>query len=186
MWTSSDPGTFEGSANRATGRESGRLVSTKGANEPMPSTDTVERSNSARSADPEPKSKPVFSILLGISAVAVLLQGLWAGIFLEHDGHRDAASSWIDVHARGGDVALLFAALATVYALWKRRGRKDLWIGGAVYTVLIAFEAWIGGLIRDNGADTLTALHVPLAMAIMALAVWLPLKGRRGAQRSTA
>jgi hypothetical protein len=28
----------------------------------------------------------------------VLLQGLWAGIFLQHDGQRDAASGWIDVH----------------------------------------------------------------------------------------
>lgn len=145
----------------------------------MTSTDTVETSASTRVTGQETRRKPVFSILVGISALAVLLQGLWAGIFLEHDGHRDAASNWIDVHARGGDLALVFAALATVYAFWKRRDRKDLWVGGAVYTVLIAFEAWIGGLIRDNGADTLTPLHVPLAMAIMALAVWLPLKARQ-------
>jgi heme A synthase len=116
--------------------------------------------------------------LIGISALAVLLQGLWAGIFLEHDGHRDAASSWIDVHARGADVALLFAVLATVYALWKRRSRKDLWVGGLVFTVLIVVESYIGGLIRDDGKDTLTAVHVPLALAIMALAVWLPLRAR--------
>ena len=38
---------------------------------------------------------------------------------LRHDGERDAASGWIEVHARGGEVALLFAALATAYAFWK-------------------------------------------------------------------
>ena len=122
----------------------------------------------------------VFSALIGISALAVLLQGLWAGIFLEHDGHRAAASNWIDVHARGGEVALFFAALGTVYALWKRRSRTDLWLGGLVYTGLIVVESYIGGLIRDDGQDTLTAVHVPLAMAIMAVAVWLSLRSARG------
>jgi hypothetical protein len=129
----------------------------------------------------------VFSALIGVSALAVLLQGLWAGIFLEHDGHRAAASSWIDVHARGADVALFFAALATVYALWKRPSRRDLWAGGLVLTALIVIESYLGGLIRDAGADTLTAVHVPLAMAIMGMAVWLSLRSARGgAPRRTA
>src|SRR5689334_22486428 len=43
----------------------------------------------------------LFSALTGLAALAVLLQGLWAGVFLEHDGQRDDAGSWIDVHARG-------------------------------------------------------------------------------------
>jgi hypothetical protein len=122
----------------------------------------------------------VFSALIGISALAVLLQGLWAGIFLEHDGHREAASSWIDVHARGAEVALFFAALGTVYALWKRRSRRDMWVGGLVFTALIVVESYIGGLIRDAGKDTLTAVHVPIAMAIMGIAVWLSLRSARG------
>ena len=140
-------------------------------------TITTERPTTTPSTSTPPKS-PVFSALIGISALAVLLQGLWAGIFLEHDGHRDAASSWIDVHARGAEVALLFAVLATGYALWKRRARKDLWVGGLVFTLLIVVESYIGGLIRDDSKDTLTAVHVPLAMAIMALAVWLPVRAR--------
>ena len=128
----------------------------------------------------------VFSALIGISALAVLLQGLWAGIFLEHDGHRDAASSWIDVHARGADVALFFAVLGTVYALWKRRSRKDLWLGGMVFSALIVVESYIGGLIRDDGKNTLTAVHVPIAMVIMGIAVWLSLRSARGGSHSTA
>lgn len=120
----------------------------------------------------------LFDVLLGLTALAVLLQGLWAGIFLEHDGKRDAASSWIDVHARGGDIAIGLALLATVVALVKLRHRKALWIGSAALTVLLIVEAYIGGLIRDDSKDTLTAVHVPLAMAIMALVVWLPLRAR--------
>jgi len=124
-------------------------------------------------------SSPVFSALIGLAALAVLLQGLWAGIFLEHDGQRDAAASWIDVHARGADIGILLGILATAYAVWKLRSRRDLWVGSAVFTVLMILEGYIGGLIRDAGKDTLTAVHVPLAMALMALAVWLPLRARQ-------
>ena len=122
----------------------------------------------------------VYSALIGLSALVVLLQGLWAGIFLERDGERDAASSWIDMHARGADLAILLGVLATGYALWKLRPRRDLWVGSLVFTVLLVLEAYLGGLVRDDGQDTLTAVHVPLAMALMGLAVWLPLRARRG------
>jgi hypothetical protein len=120
----------------------------------------------------------LFNVVLGLTALAVLLQAVWAGIFLEHDGERDAASSWIDVHARGGDIAIGLAVLATIVALVKLRRRKDLWIGSAVLTVLLVVEAYIGGLIVDDSKDTRTAVHVPLAMAVMALVIWLPLRAR--------
>lgn len=140
---------------------------------------TEQATTTASSSTVSSARNTVFSVLMGISAVAVLLQGLWAGIFLEHDGQRDAAGNWIDVHARGADVALAFAVLGTAYALWKRRTRKDLWIGGLVFTALILAEAYIGGQIRDASKDTLTAIHVPLGMVIMGLAVWLPMRAAR-------
>jgi hypothetical protein len=120
----------------------------------------------------------LFSALSGLAALAVLLQGLWAGIFLEHDGRRDDAGGWIDMHARGGEVALVLAVAATAVALWRHRSRKELWIGSLALVVLLVLEAYLGGLIRDDSKDTLTAVHVPLAMAIMAVSVWLPLRAR--------
>ena len=120
----------------------------------------------------------LFNVLLGLTALAVLLQAVWAGIFLQHDGERDAASKWIDVHARGGEIAIVLALLTTIVALVRLRQRKDLWIGSAALTVLLVVESYIGGLIRDDSKDTLTAVHIPLAMAIMALVVWLPLRAR--------
>ncbi len=93
----------------------------------------------------EPTTKNVaFDVLIGLTALAVLLQGLWAGIFLQHDGKRDAASSWINVHARGGDIAIGLAVLDTVVAVIKLRSRKDLIIGAAALTVLLALEAYVG------------------------------------------
>ena len=45
-------------------------------------------------------------------------------------------------------------------------------------TVLLVIESYIGGLIRDDSKDTLTAVHIPLAMAIMALVIWLAMRAR--------
>ncbi len=126
-----------------------------------------------------PTRNRTFNVLIGLTALAVLLQGLWAGIFLEHDGNRDAAGNWIDVHARGGDIAIGLALLASVVGFVKLRRRKALWIGSAVLTLLLALEAYLGGLVRDDSKDTLTAVHVPLGMAIMALVVWIPVHARR-------
>jgi uncharacterized membrane protein len=125
----------------------------------------------------------LFSALIGLAAAAVLLQGVWAGIFLEHDGQRDASESWINVHATGGEVAIVLSALAAAAAIWKLRERRELWIGSIVLVVLLILESYLGGLIKDQGKDSLTAVHIPLAMAIMGLVVWLPFRAasaRRG------
>src|SRR6195952_3405068 len=126
---------------------------------------------STRAATTPRTKNTLFTALIGLTALAVLLQAVWAGIFLQHDGERDAASSWIEVHARGGDIAIGLALLATIVALVKLRHRKALWIGSAALTVLLVIEAYIGGLISGDGKDTLTAVHIPLAMAIMALVI---------------
>jgi len=120
-----------------------------------------------------------YSVLIGLATLTILLQGVWAGIFLEHDGQRDDAASWIDVHARGADVSIVLALAATIVAVVRLRSRRDLWAGTAVLTLALAAESFVGGLIRDDSKDTLTAVHVPLAMVIVALAVWLPMRARR-------
>ena len=122
------------------------------------------------------RSTALYSVLSGLAALTVLLQGLWAGIFLEHDGARDDAGSWIDVHATGSHVAIGLAVLAAIAGFVQLRARRDLWVGALALAVLLVLESYIGGQIRDNGADTLTAVHVPLAMALMALAVSLPVR----------
>jgi hypothetical protein len=133
----------------------------------------------ARASKQSPRNSSLFSALIGLTALAVLLQGLWAGIFLQHDGHRDDAAEWIDVHAHGGEVAIGLAVAATVVGLVWLRARWDLWGGSALLAVLLVVEAYLGGLIRDDDKDALTTVHVPLAMLIMALAVWLPVRSRR-------
>lgn len=141
-------------------------------------TQTLEAPAPASSATTSPNALRAYRRILTVTAVGVLLQGLWAGLFLQHDGQRDAAGTWIDVHARGADLCILLAANATVLAFITLRPRKDLWFGGAVLTALLVFESYLGGLIRDAGKDTLTAVHVPLALLLTALVVVLPLRAR--------
>lgn len=120
---------------------------------------------------------PLYSALIGLAALAVLLQGLWAGLFLQDEHERSA--SWVSVHARGADVAILLAALATVAAFVKLRHRKDLVVGTAALTVLLVLESYLGGIVGEHGGWA--AVHVPLAMALMGLVVWLPFRASRSA-----
>lgn len=59
-------------------------------------------------------------------------------------------------------------------------------MGSAALTVLLIVEADIGALIVDASNDTLTALQIPLVIAVMALVVWLPLGARAGRTASSA
>lgn len=124
-----------------------------------------------------PDRSRLYNALAGATTLVIFLQGLWAGIFLEHDGERDNAAGWIDVHARGGEVAIVLAAASAVVAFIRTRSRKDLWMGSGVLAAILILESYLGGLIRDDSKDTLTAIHVPVAMALMGLSVWLPLRG---------
>jgi heme A synthase len=117
-------------------------------------------------------ARTVFVSLVGLSGLLVLLQGLWAGLFI-HEG-RDYQQSWVDVHARGADLAIALTVVAAVLAWVKLRERRDLTVGTTIFAVLLVLEAWLGGRIGSSPGTT--AVHVPLAMALMALSVWLPLR----------
>jgi len=117
----------------------------------------------------------LYSALVGLSTLVVLLQGLWAGLFIQEG--VDYNDSWVEVHARGADLAIALALAATVVALVKLRPRHDLVVGSIAFTVLLVLEAYLGGLIGDHAG--LTVIHFPLAMALMGLAVWLPFRATR-------
>ena len=72
----------------------------------------------------------LYCAVIGLAALAVLLQGLWAGLFV-HEG-KDYQQSWVEVHARGADLAILLAAVATAVAFVRLRERRDLLVGAAV------------------------------------------------------
>ena len=85
--------------------------------------------------------------------------------------------TWVTVHARGAEVTIALALIAAAVAVWRLRGRRDLVLGTGALVVLLAFQAFIGGLVYDN--QGLTALHIPLAIALVTLPVWLLLRSGR-------
>jgi heme A synthase len=135
-------------------------------------TTHTQAATAGRTARPTSR---LYSTVIGLSALAVLLQGLWAGLFVQEG--QDYKDSWVGVHALGGEVAIALALVATVIAFVKLRSRRDVVVASLVFTVLLVLEAYLGGLIGDHAS--LTAVHFPLAMALMGLAVWLPLRASR-------
>src|SRR3954453_409950 len=117
----------------------------------------------------------LFSALTGLASAGILLQGLWAGLFIRPGQPFDGF--WVTVHARGAEVTIAVALAAAVVAFWRLRSRGDLVVGSAALVVLLALEAYMGGELFTH--QWLTAIHIPLALALMALAVWLPFRSRR-------
>ncbi|WP_148616345.1 hypothetical protein [Nocardioides rubriscoriae] len=120
-------------------------------------------------------ARKAYLSVIGLASVLILLQGLWAGLFV-HEG-EDYEEKWVEIHARGADLAILLAVVGAVILYVKMRERRDLLIGTVAMAVILVFEAYLGGLIGDNPG--VTAIHFPLAMALMGLSVWLPLRAAR-------
>lgn len=121
-------------------------------------------------------SRRAASVLLAVTALLLVLQGLWAGLFLSTDPRSD---TWIHVHDIGAWASLLCSIAAAGWISWRLRSDRLGWAGSVLLVLLIAGEAHLGGQITDHGDDALTAIHVPLAMALLALAVWLPMRFAR-------
>lgn len=126
-----------------------------------------------RASAPTTRPHPVHSALVGLTSLGVLLQALWAGLFLR----RGDQGTWVSIHQHAGETTVLLGVLAAVAALiWMRHSRPVL-IGTLVLAVLLVVELMLGYASDDRGGSV--AVHVPLAMLLMGLAVWLPLAARR-------
>lgn len=117
----------------------------------------------------------LFSILVGLTTLAVFLQTVWAGMMIREGKDYDA--SWVSVHDWGARVAFVLALAAVVVALLRLRSRRDLLVGAVALAVLIFAESYVGGLVGDKPG--IVALHIPLGTAILSLAVWLPFRSTR-------
>ncbi|HET8602163.1 MAG TPA: hypothetical protein VFL99_17705 [Segeticoccus sp.] len=122
----------------------------------------------------------LYSALIGLTALLVLLQGLWAGLFIREGKSFDASAAqarWVEVHDVGARAAIILAAVSFVVALWRLRSRKELLVGTGVLVLLLMLEAYIGGEIGNK--PSWPSIHIPLGMALMALSVWLPFRAAR-------
>jgi len=127
-----------------------------------------------------PARDRLFSSLIGLTSLVILLQGLWAGLFIREGRDFDessAQSRWVEVHDWGARIAIVLALISLIVAMIRLRARRDLLIGAVVLFLALMLEAYIGGEIGDH--PSWPSYHVPLAMLLMALSVWLPFRATR-------
>lgn len=127
----------------------------------------------------------LYLALIGLTSLLVLLQGLWAGLFIREGKAFDASaaqSRWVEVHDLGARAAIVLAAVSFFVAIWRLRSRKDVLLGTGLLTLLLMLEAYIGGEIGDR--SSWPSYHIPLGMVLMGLSVWLPIRAAHGHRRS--
>lgn len=121
------------------------------------------------------RNGPIFASLVGLTALAILLQAVFAGEFIEHGKH----SSWLSAHDVNGDVVIGLAVVTAVFALVRlRAAARSLTIGAIVLAVAVVVQDVIGHAITQSNDDGLVPVHVPLAMVIFALTIWLSVRAR--------
>jgi heme A synthase len=124
---------------------------------------------------------PLYSALIGLTSLTILLQGLWAGLFIREGKDFDETSSqanWVTAHQWGASVAAALALASLIVALLRLRARRDLVIGTALLLLALILEGFIGGGIGDHASWP--SFHIPLAMLLMSLSVWLAFRAARG------
>jgi hypothetical protein len=104
-----------------------------------------------------PGTVRIFSILNGLTLLGVLLQAVWAGEFIGRNGRQD----WVTVHEIGAFVVVVLA------------------LGALGLFVLIVVQTGLGEAITKGDANELITAHVPIAVLIFGLGVYLSGAGAR-------
>jgi len=113
--------------------------------------------------------------LNGLTLLGVLLQALWAGEFVGRHGRHD----WIAVHEIGAFVVVVLALATAAASIALRRSSSALTFGALGLFVLIVVQTGLGEAITKGDANELIAAHIPIAVLIFGLGVYLSGVGAR-------
>jgi hypothetical protein len=124
---------------------------------------------------PLARSGPIFAALTGLTALAILLQAVFAGAEIA----PNSSSGWLSAHNANADVTVALAVITAIYAVVAlRHSARALVIGAVALAVLVIVQTAIGHAITDDNDNGLLAIHVPLAMAVFGLTIWLSVRAR--------
>jgi nitronate monooxygenase len=128
-----------------------------------------------------PGAVRAFSVLNGLTLLGVLLQAVWAGEFID----RTDRAAWVTVHEIGAFVVVVLALVtAVVAAATLRRANSALALGALAQLVLIVVQTGLGEAITEGGVDGLIVAHVPIAMLIFGLGIYLSIAGAQLRRRT--
>jgi len=128
-----------------------------------------------------PRGLRLFNALIGVTTLGIFVQAVTAGEFVSQE-HRDG---WITAHniAASATIVVALVTAVVVLVLVRATDRVLAW-SSLVLFVLLVLETVLGHLITDAEADGWIGVHVPLAFVIVALAVWLAVRGAQVRRRS--
>jgi heme A synthase len=125
---------------------------------------------------PSPAAVKTFSMVNGLTLLGVLLQGVWAGLFID----RAEREPWVTVHEIGGFVVVVLSLVTALVAITLlRRADPALTFGAVGLLLLLVIQTGLGEGISKAGSQELLVSHVPLAMLIFGLGVYLSVAGAR-------
>ena len=121
------------------------------------------------------RNGPPFAALIGLTALGILLQAIFAGEFIRPGAH----SGWLDAHDVNADVVIGLSVISAAFAVVRlRRVARSLAIGSVVLAVLVIVQDSIGHAITGSGDDGLIPVHIPLALLVFGLTIWLSVRAR--------
>lgn len=135
----------------------------------------MSTSTTPSAAQASPGAVRIFSILNGLTLLGVLLQAVWAGEFIDRHGRH----SWVTVHEIGAFVVVVLALATAVAAIALRRASSALTFGALGLFVLIVVQTGLGEAITKGNANELITAHIPIAVLIFGLGVFLSGVGAR-------
>jgi heme A synthase len=124
----------------------------------------------------------VFSIVNGLALLGVLAQGLTGGAFLG----GVSGPNWAQLHQLNAGAVEALALVAAILALATQRRRRGIAVFSPVLFALLVLQHGLGAAI-SGGNRALAAVHVPVALLVMALGVYLSVtaaRARRSSERS--
>jgi len=131
--------------------------------------------SSPRDGGPLARTGPIFAALIGLTTLAILLQAVFAGEFVD----RSHTGGWLSAHNANAVVVIALAVITAIYAVVALRNTaRALVIGSIVLAVLVIVQTVIGHAITDDNDNGLLVIHIPLAMLVFGLAIWLSAKAR--------
>jgi heme A synthase len=129
-----------------------------------------EGSTISTPSSPASSGVRAFAALTGLTSLGILVEAVLAGQFINKRGQH----TWVDAHGMVANVVVVLALL-TVIVAWRlnRSTRGPLLVGSAVLLVLLVIQTIIGHVISDGHHPALTVVHVPIALLVFGLTVWL-------------
>ena len=121
-----------------------------------------------------PRGLRLFNALVGVTTLGIFLQAITAGEFVSQKDR----GGWIAAHDVIANITIVVAVVTAVIGLVLVRATDRIlaW-SSLVLAVLLLLQIVTGHLITDGKADGWIGLHVPLAFVVIALAVWLAVRG---------